>query len=350
MIKYYSGLGTSIMRTRRLLYLSAEKARLHIYDNTLCVSKSLHTHEAVIHNTTANYQRSLLVSSQYSSQHAISRYGKLPSRNSFQLYSGPDTESSRDTDPEEQQRKANLGSMIETLKDLIPNILTKSLPKSIISKDIYLRVCPTHTQELNMYVPVLKGHVPYYTTCKTLQFILTSIILNPKVKLHIQSIKASTKNGDQNLEPQALFPDTTKIHVRWVTCSEGCSHLSAKDEGSGIDKGSSGSQNYLSTSDAKLGSHSWSQIDTRKLLHNPNSDTKGPNVSSSGSISSTVANLTSGLIGLTKESRKLERIISGIFIFELNPQNDSILVHTIEDVNIIEKTETQDVDGELRVC
>lgn len=338
------------MSTRRLLYLSAEKARLHICDNALCAPKSLHAHEAVIIKTIANYQRNMIVSSQYSSQKAISPYGVLPSTNSFWLHSGHDTERSGVTDPEEQQRKANLGSMIETLKDLIPNILTKSLPKSIISKDIYLRICPTHTQELNMYVPVLKGHVPYYTTCKTLQFILTSIILNPKVKLHIQSIKASKNNGDQNLDPQALFPDTTKIHVRWVTCSEGCSHLSAKEEGSGRDKGSSRSQNYLSTSDAKLGSHSWLEIDTRKLLHNSNPDTKSPNVSSSGSISSTVANLTSGLIGLTKESRKLERIISGIFIFELNTQNDSILVHTIEDVNIIEKTETQDVDGELRVC
>ena len=104
--------------------------------------------------------------------------------------------------------------------------------------------------------------------------------------------------------------------------------------------------NYHSTSDAKLGSHKWSKLDTKKLVNNSN----GQPIKSSPSVTTTLSHLTSGLIGLTKEHNKLERVISGIFIFELNENNDKIIVHTVEDVNVIEKTETQDIDGELRVC
>lgn len=246
--------------------------------------------------------------------------------------------------PKDQLRKANLGTMTDELRALIPNILNKSLPKNIISSNVHLRICPTHFQEFNAYFPTLKGHVSYYTTCKTLQFILTSIILNPKVKLHIQSIKTNAAKGDLGPKIQSVHPDSTKIYVRWNTCLEGCDHLSpnevTKDEHSG------NISNYHSTSDAKLGSHKWSKLDTKKLVNKSN----GKSTKSSPSVSTTLSHLTTGLIGLTKEHNKLERVISGIFIFELNENNDKIIVHTVEDVNVIEKTETQDIDGELRVC
>lgn len=244
---------------------------------------------------------------------------------------------------EEQLKKANLGSMTDELRVLIPNILNKSLPKAIVSNNVHLRICPTHFQEFNAYFPTLKGHVSYYTTCKTLQFILTSIILNPKVKLHIQSIKTNFNKGDLFPDMQSVHSNSTKIYVRWNTCLEGCYHLSP-NETNGNEEGDDIS-NYFSTSDAKLGSHKWSKLDAKKLVNNSKSSTK-----SSQSVTTTLSHLTKGLIGLTKEHNKLERVISGIFMFELNEDNDKILVHTIEDVNVIEKTETEDVNGQLRVC
>lgn len=246
--------------------------------------------------------------------------------------------------PKDQLRKANLGTMTDELRALIPNILNKSLPKKIVSNNVHLRICPTHFQEFNAYFPTLKGHVSYYTTCKTLQFILTSIVLNPKVKLHIQSIKTNAAKGDLGPEIQSVHSGSTKIYVRWNTCLEGCDHLSPNEIMKGQHSGNI--SNYHSTSDAKLGSHKWSKLDTKKLVNNSN----GQSIKSSPSVTTTLSHLTSGLIGLTKEHNKLERVISGIFIFELNENNDKIIVHTVEDVNVIEKTETQDIDGELRVC
>ncbi|CUM45380.1 uncharacterized protein AC631_04724 [Debaryomyces fabryi] len=246
--------------------------------------------------------------------------------------------------PKDQLKKANLGSMTDELRALIPNILNKSLPKKIISNSVHLRICPTHFQEFNAYFPTLKGHVSYYTTCKTLQFILTSIVLNPKVKLHIQSIKTSAAKSDLGPEMQGVYPHSTKIYVRWNTCLEGCDHLSPNEISE--DRDSNDTSNYHSTSDAKLGSHKWSKFDTQKLVNNSNEQS----IKSSPSVTATLSHLTTGLIGLTKEHNRLERVISGIFIFELNENNDKIIVHTVEDVNVIEKTETQDIDGELRVC
>lgn len=256
-------------------------------------------------------------------------------------------------DPEKKQKeqfkKANLGSMIEQIRILVPNILNKSLPKSVISNNVLLRVCPTHFQEYNAYIPTLKGHVSYFTTCKTLQFILTSVILNPKVQLHIQSIRTNSNSGDSALNFHGVNADSTKIIVRWTTCAEGCFHLSpndTKETGTKIDTSS-----YHSTSDAKLGSHRWSKLDTLKLVNKTNNeDVIEIQGNSSPSLTNTLSHLTTGLIGLKKENKRLERVISGLFIFELNEDNDKINVHTIENVNVVEKSEPQDINGELRVC
>lgn len=255
---------------------------------------------------------------------------------------------------DEQERKANLGSIIEEIKATIPNIFNKSLPKEIVSNDVLLRICPTHFAEFNAYLPNIKGHVSYYTTCKTLQFILTSLVLNPKVKVHIQSIRTnrmSSPSSDFKNDYQCVYPETTKVYIRWSTCQEGCFHLSTRDK-EDLESNKSESisneqtDNFHSTSDAKLGSHSWSRFDTSKFL---TLDSQNGN-QGIPSVKTTFAKLTKGLIGLTKAEKKFERIISGLFIFELNEKNDQIIVHTIEDVNVVERTDFEEVDGKLRVC
>lgn len=229
-------------------------------------------------------------------------------------------------DRRNQERKANLGHMIEELKVLVPNILHKSLPKPIISKNIVLRICPTHFNEYNAYIPALKGQMSYYATCKAIQMVLTSVVLSPKVRLHIQSIRVTCEN-----DPQTIYPNSTKIHIRWTTCSENCSHLSIDDS------------EFHSTSNARLGSHKWKKLDSQPFIQNE----KNSNISKT---MTTISQLTLALKGLTKESKKLERIISGIFIFELNSMNDEIIVHTIEDIDIIERTELLEINDGLRIC
>lgn len=226
------------------------------------------------------------------------------------VFCGKNHQEMGENSEEEQRRKANLGSTVEQLKVLVPEMLKTSLPRQLVSSDITLRICPTHFGNANPMFLNIKGHVSYYTVFKTLQFALTSLVLHPKVELHIESIKV---NPEEQL--QALYPDTTKIYVRWSTCSDGCAHLQSTSAG------------FHSTTDAKLGSHSWS-MESSKL----------GNLGKSGSVTSIISQLATAL---TKDDRLLERVISGIFIFELNATNDQILVHTIEDVNIVEKPDPQ---------
>lgn len=218
--------------------------------------------------------------------------------------------------PQNQEKIVNLGKMTDQLQELIPNILNKSLPKSIISSDIMLRFIPTHVNE--SYLPSIKGHVSYYASLKAIQILTTAFILNPQVKLHIQSIKVIEE--DSNIDILCVYRKSTKIHVRWTTCNEGCYHLN----------------DSKSTSDAKLGSHTWSKVDTSRV-----------NFDDSFSLRN-LSKLSLGLVGLNKNQKQLERVVSGIFIFELNPENDKIIVHTIDDVNIIEN-ESEEV-GDLKVC
>lgn len=259
----------------------------------------------------------------------------------------------------ELENKANLGKMIEELQRLVPNLLVKSLPKDLISSEVLLRICPTHFDEFNALLPNIKGHVSYYTTLKSLQFVLTSLILNPKVKLHIQNI-AIVPPQQSTIEYLCVYPHTTKIQIRWTTCSDGCHHLTEENptESSGYNvttrttsppgpDGSTGPNSSTnSTSSAMLGSHSWSQLDPKPFYNYHNSETAPRETKS---LLKTLNQLTSGFIGLVKTNNDLERVISGIFIFELNHNNTQILVHTIEEVNIVENQEPLEVSG-LRIC
>ncbi|KAK6464570.1 hypothetical protein DFJ63DRAFT_317862 [Scheffersomyces coipomensis] len=294
--------------------------------------------------------------SEHNQQFIVRRYNKVDCLSNAQIshvkfrssgvINNDVDDSKNEINQKEQLKKANLGSIIDELKVLIPNILNTSLPTHVLSKDILLRVCPTHFNE--PYLPALKGHTTYYATCKALQLILTSFVLSPKVKLHVQSIRVH-----EGADALAVFNESTKIYVRWTTCAEGCDHLSSEEQ-----SGTNNLKNDLfhSTSDAKLGSHKWSKLDTMRILNDSNKSQES-NGGGSGSLSKNLPSITkalsqlpAALIGLTKVNNKLERVISGIFIFELNETNDEIIVHTVENVDIIERTETEDVDGQLRVC
>lgn len=240
---------------------------------------------------------------------------------------------SNDPDPniEEQRRKTNLGAMMDLLKLFVPTLLQESLPAEMLLSNVLLRICPSHFENINAYLPNIKGHVSYYATCKALQIFLTSLVLNPRTELHILLIRTS-----RFPEPNCMYEHSTKIHIRWTTCPEGCWHLSGSPKLVSLQTNDDTTD--ASTSNAKLGSHRWSSIDPGKLL-----DALDLNWSLTGAL----ANLGKGIVGLRKEDDKLERIISGVFIFELNESNDQITVHTVEDMEVVERPEEQ---GELRVC
>ncbi|CAK9440203.1 uncharacterized protein LODBEIA_P43030 [Lodderomyces beijingensis] len=226
-------------------------------------------------------------------------------------------------DKDDLRRKANLSNLIRELKHQIPHILETNLSRAIISRDIYLRICPSQVDE--SVLPKLHGTLAYYSACKAIQLFICSVMLSPRVKLHITNIRTTTTNNNNSSpDPQCMYPNSTKVYVRWNTCMPNCEHLGAIE----------------STSHANLGSHKWSPEDTIKLM----------NAYKLNSLAGIVAKLTSSVMSLSKESEKLERVLSGLFIFELNEECDAIMVHTVENMDIIERFEPEGIDNGLRVC
>lgn len=243
-------------------------------------------------------------------------------------------------------RKANLGSTIEMLQLKVPKLLQELLPEGSVSKNIIFRILPHKYPKM----PLFKGYLLYSTTLKTLQLALTSFYLNPKTRIHITNIKVdeptSSMSSDElvnlslnntsiekadpsiNHTAQSLSNYTTKIIIKWRTCLNGCPHL-----------------DHSSTAHAKMGSFKFDNLDMSKVL--PES---GKNLSSA-LVREIELNLFPGFLQrknkkseikeemAQKSDRKLERIVSGVFIFELTADNDKIAVFTIDNCDVLENKE-----------
>ncbi|KAI5962987.1 uncharacterized protein KGF55_002779 [Candida pseudojiufengensis] len=257
-------------------------------------------------------------------------------------------------DKQELQRKINLSNLIKNLKTQLPNILENNLSKDIISSKIYLRICPSQFDE--NYLPKLQGYLTYYSTCKAIQLFITSIILSPKVKLHLTNIKIADKNQPDS---NCMFPNSTKLYIRWNTCIPNCiEHL-------GLNQ---------STTQANFGSHKWSNEDTKNLFSNNHNLSNSKNQEDSSinlNLSKFIGKITRTLLSgskltnnhsqenqsdkedSSKSNKELERVIYGLFIFELNEDCNQILVHTIENMDIVERFEPEEESSQvngLRVC
>ncbi|GAV29075.1 hypothetical protein PMKS-002554 [Pichia membranifaciens] len=254
------------------------------------------------------------------------------------------------------ERKANLGTIIQMLQLKIPNMLTDLLPPDFVSDKIILKVLPHQFPNL----PTFRGYLLYSSTLKAMQKILLMFYLNPDSKIHISDIKiiepTNSMSSDElinlsidanhleNESPsESLTPRqdtskyTTKVKVKWRTCYSGCEHLQDAQ-----------------TTDAKWGSYSLDHFDWTKLLKSPNplqtislleakktieglAKTLDPlkNIGQSAGDSNTANN----------QNRTVGRILTGVFIFELDAQNEHIMVFTIDNMEILESKQTNFVNG-----
>ncbi|ODV59339.1 Mco32p ASCRUDRAFT_26882, partial [Ascoidea rubescens DSM 1968] len=254
-----------------------------------------------------------------------------------------------------QEKLANLGEMVEKLEEMVPNILNEAIDSKLLSKNIILRILPISYPNL----PILPGHLSYLTTCKTINLIVKNFVLNNrKVKLHISSIKIIESNFN-GIRVYGLFPWTSKIIIKWRTCSDNCEHLKYngeeardKDEKNGgkekmdlnllIDKLFKKNSSLIVLLKKYLQKSLLRSIDKSNLAH------KMMHRESKENSESDKLNEThhSGNSNGTKNETE-NKIISGVFIFELNLNNNKVLVHTVDKVEMIDKSDFVDVDSEL---
>lgn len=217
-----------------------------------------------------------------------------------------------------QNKKANMGKMVDYLTEILPNALHTIPDSSYLSENIILRVSPT----VSPNIPILKGRVSYITTLKATQFILINFLLNPQVKLHITDIKPQlnqggdfVRNGDLS-NYYGMFEKSDKIIIKWRTCLDDCNHLKLKKSGYAL-----------------KGSHILEKFDIKKLWNH-----------ALGNDEKKLSEFNHGVSKVDDDSTGFERIIYGIFVFELDSNCEKIIVHNVENIEMYDKKDYIDDD------
>ncbi|PRT52536.1 hypothetical protein B9G98_00156 [Wickerhamiella sorbophila] len=107
------------------------------------------------------------------------------------------------TEPEKNERLANLGSTIQVLQDNIPLLLTKNLPYEIIHPDICFCLFPeTHGIQA-------AGFKTYNTMVKLLQLATRSLLLPNRSQLMILAMYMNKDDKDPQLQVnwRSISPD-----------------------------------------------------------------------------------------------------------------------------------------------
>lgn len=199
-------------------------------------------------------------------------------------------------------RHSNLGEISEyLLKAGVPNLLQKSLEDRYLDEQIRLRFLPT----THPYFPTLQGKTKYKASLNAIRLISSKLILKKICQLHITS--ATTLLREKRDNRYNCVTPNDKLVVRWQSCTP--------DETIEHDRGKSTSvpQNLWNDSTPPIVDY---------ILHPSGKKLSGEMITSDKS-----------LVG---EQDLMNRVVKGIFIFEFNEDNSKIMVHTFEQVEMID--------------
>ncbi|CCF58993.1 hypothetical protein KAFR_0F03980 [Kazachstania africana CBS 2517] len=209
-----------------------------------------------------------------------------------------------------QYKTANLGEITKYLTNKgVPNLLQGNLCKKYLDADIQLRLFPT----IFPYLPTIKGSTKYSASMNAIRLIIEKFVLsNGHQKqfkdyfLHVMSVKSYQGHNIRTLPSKEykFLTENDKLIIKWRTCAPNlsCSHL-------------------LPLNSAKL-DEGWSHH-SRKLLDYVIHPAANQNWGTRNDFLST-------------EDKNVTRLLSGVFIFELNDDSSRIAVHTIDNIELID--------------
>lgn len=269
----------------------------------------------------------------------------------------------------EQAKRANVGSITEELQAAIPHLLQKRLPEQLLSSSIQLRLFPVS----HPILPVVKGVKSYTAAVRALQYVTTTFLLSPRARIHVSEIRhlepESGAPGLGSTQAYGLYPQAHKLLVHWH----------AHEVTSQPQKPTTGSA-AADADSSFFGSQRWNPVRLKLIISAPRVETLktltatpaatcvdvGEDTGSPYALKRTkedTAGTATGVCFLRLPPRPLklflrawgqsspplstnlgsssapDRAVSGIFVFELNEACDQIIVHTIEDVEFLEKQE-----------
>lgn len=210
-------------------------------------------------------------------------------------------------------RHANLGQVTEYLtKEGVPNILQKNLDDEYLNDDIKLRLLPT----THPYFPVLSGKSKYKASMNAIRLLTNKLILTRKSQVRITSAITLLKDKEDSILKARNFNCCTKndkLVIKWQSCSskEECDKLIIDVSGKVTP--------FPKMKDSKPPFLEY-------VLDPPSKPISGE------AVRAQVKSLNSKEI----EDGSTSRIIKGVFIFEFNEDNSQVIVHTIEEIEMID--------------
>lgn len=179
-------------------------------------------------------------------------------------------------------KHANLGSMVSYLQTTVPNLLHELINEEKLDRNIKLQLLPTLYPQFSTF----HGIIQYKAVMRTTQLIVKKFILNRICHLKIKDLRVIESAGQ----------DFDKVIIKWETEEYNKPQKIVYD---------------LETIENPLSSLRYTNSNHYQWL----TDKYG------------------------KWSGKNDRVINGIFIFELNETNTNITTHVIDNIEIIDDGE-----------
>ncbi|KAH3903207.1 Mco32p SCDLUD_000826 [Saccharomycodes ludwigii] len=244
------------------------------------------------------------------------------------IHSNPNTFADVNPNKKSQSKLVNMGEMILYLeRHGVPEMLNKTISSDKLSDNIILRVLPT----THPYLPVLRGKNSYKATMNTISLIVRNYLLlktNKNNKNNNNNSRNNTKIGNviihdanvqyklqiSKIEPILSDDYKNKCHMYNFYLSEISDKIVVK----------------------------WFVVSIVDENSN-DTDIGMDNITDSSNLGSHLANTSVDKINdikhhIRNDANKINTIFGGIFIFELDENNEKILVHTIDSVEMLDNT------------
>lgn len=194
-------------------------------------------------------------------------------------------------------RHSNLGKITTYLvTEGVPKLLQRPLSNDYLDEHIKLRLLPsTHP-----YLPVLHGKSKYRASMNAVRLLATKFVLQDKARLKVDNVITMMK--DQKTKYNCITPND-KLVIKWQSCNE--------------QEGEDGGNCEENSATEKV--HNVREVEPSSLVIDH-------------ILNPTKNKLTSEV----SHTRQFPRLVRGIFIFEFNQDNSSILVHTIDSVEMVD--------------
>ncbi|KAI8383603.1 uncharacterized protein HLK63_K04169 [Nakaseomyces glabratus] len=224
----------------------------------------------------------------------------------------------------------NYGQMTDYLREKgVPLLLQENLKEETLDDAIVLRLLPsTHP-----YIPNLHGILQYKTSMNAIRLIMRKFVLEENSRLKVLSSRRIRGDDDQikyqcNISPYLTNHD--KLLIRWQSCLPQTAGTVEPDE-EDMNKTISFSSNDVLRTQTSSGESPILDY----ILQKPAKtiSTLAPNVLSKHI---TLGNRISAMNNDDSLDNEYTRIVNGTFVFEFNEDNSKILVHTIENVELID--------------